>query len=177
LFSERRSREAVLSASNERLRTQQEAFCRLLGSLPAAIFTTDKDGRITYCNQVAVDLWGRRPELGKDKWSDLWRLHYPDGSPWPLHDRPTKIALSEGRAVRGRELLLERPDGTLVPVMPCPAPLLDERGTVIGVVNMQIDLTERKRAEAALAERDAQLDLAHKAARVGSYTYDFVAKT
>jgi PAS domain S-box-containing protein len=177
LFSERQSREALLRASNERLRKQQEAFCRLLGSLPAAIYTTDRSGRITYCNQAAVDLWGKRPELGKDKWSDLWRLHYPDGSSVPLDDRPTQIALNEGRAVRGRELLLERPDGTLVPVMPCPAPLLDERGTVIGVVNMQIDLTERRRAEAALAERDAQLDLAHKAARVGSYTYDFVAKT
>lgn len=172
LFAERRSREALLKVGNERLRAQEETFRRLLGSLPAAIYTTDDAGRITYCNQAAVDLWGRNPELGKDKWSDLWRLHYPGGSSVPLDERPTQIVLNEGRAVRGREVLLERPDGTLVPIMPCPAPLIDERGTIIGVVNMQLDLTEQKRAEAALAERDTLLTLASKVARVGSYTLD-----
>jgi PAS domain S-box-containing protein len=172
LFAERRTHEVLLSTNNARLRTQEEAFRRLLGSLPAAIYTTDKAGRITYCNQTAVDLWGKRPQVGKDRWSDLWRLHYPDGSSVPLDQRPTQIVLNEGRAVRGREALLERPDGTLVPIMPCPAPLLDERGTIIGVVNMQVDLTERKRAEAALAERDVLLALAGKAARVGGYALD-----
>jgi PAS domain S-box-containing protein len=34
-----------------------------------------------------------------------------------------------------------------------------------------------KKAERILAERNAQLDLAHRAARVGSYTYDIQAKT
>jgi PAS domain S-box-containing protein len=177
LFAERRSREALLEASNERLWAQKETFTRLLGSLPAAIYTTDKDGHITYCNEAAVDLWGTRPELGKDKWSDLWRLHYPDGTSVPLDQRPTQIALSEGRAVRGREALLERPDGTLVPIMPCPAPLIDAQGNIIGVVNMQLDLAERKRAETALAERDTLLTLASKAARVGSYSFDCATET
>jgi PAS domain S-box-containing protein len=172
LFAERRSRERLLRRSNEQLRTQEESFRRLLGSLPAAIYTTDRAGCLTYCNQAAVDLWGRRPDLGRDKWSDLWRLHYPDGTSVPLADRPTQIVLNGGRVIRGREALLERPDGTLVPIMPCPAPLIDERGSVIGVVNMQIDITERKQAEAALAERDALLTLASKAARVGSYSLD-----
>jgi len=172
LFAERCSREALLSGSNERLRDQEEAFRRLLGSLPAAIYTTDKAGRVTYCNQAASELWGTCPVLGKDRWSDLWHLHYSDGTSVPLDKRPTQIVLTEGRAVRGHEALLERPDGTLVPIMPCPAPLIDERGTVVGVVNMQLDLTEQKRAEAALAERDTLLTLASKAAGVGSYTLD-----
>jgi PAS domain S-box-containing protein len=40
------------------------------------------------------------------------------------------------------------------------------------VVGINIDITERKRTEQALAERNAQFELAHKAARVGSYAYD-----
>ena len=44
-----------------------ELPCReLLDALPAAIYTTDAAGRITYYNTAAVQLAGRRPELGSD---------------------------------------------------------------------------------------------------------------
>src|SRR5262245_14527379 len=172
LFAERRSREALLKAGNEQLHTQKETFRRLLGSLPAAIYTTDNAGCITYCNQAAVDLWGTRPELGKDRWSDLWRLRYSDGTPVPLDDRPTQIVLDEGRAIRGREALLERPNGSLVPIMPCPAPLFDEQGRVIGVVNMQIDLTERKQAEAVVKASESRLAAALAAGGVIAFEWD-----
>jgi PAS domain-containing protein len=47
----------------------------------------------------------------------------------------------------------------------------------VRMVGAIIDITERKKAEQILAERNAQLDLAHRAARVGSYTYDIQART
>jgi PAS domain S-box-containing protein len=145
---------------------------RLLGSLPAAIHTTDTSGRITYCNKAAVNLWGVSPELGKDKCSDLGRLYYPDGTLMPVDLCPTKLCLTEGQAIPGREVLFERPDGRRIPIIPYPAPLLDESGAVVGVVSMKLDITERKKAEAALADRNAQLALARKVALVGSHTYD-----
>ena len=48
----------------------------------------------------------------------------------------------------------------------------DANGTIVGVVNMTVDISERKKAELALAERNAQLALAGKVALVGSYAYD-----
>ncbi len=38
-------------------------FRRLLEKLPAGAYTCDSDGLITYFNQHAVELWGRRPLL------------------------------------------------------------------------------------------------------------------
>lgn len=154
------------------LRKQEEAFRKLLGALPVAIYTTDAAGCVTYCNQAAIDLWGASPTLGEDKWSSLAKFYYPDGSPMPPHDCPMATALREGRVVRGREAILERPDGTRIPIAPHPAPLIDEAGAIVGVVNMTLDISERKRAEAALSERTTQLELAEKAALVGMYAYD-----
>jgi PAS domain S-box-containing protein len=166
-----------LKLSNELLRIKEAGFRQLLGALPAAIHTTDTAGRIMFYNKAAADLWGVAPELGKDRCSDLGRLYYPDGTLVPLDECPTRLCLAAKRAIEGREALFERPDGTRVPIVPYPAPLIDADGEVAGVVSMKIDITERKQAEQALAERNAQLELARMAARVGSYTYDMIART
>jgi PAS domain S-box-containing protein len=158
--------------AEEKLRKSERTIRELLGALPAAIFVTDVDGRITYYNQAAVELWGRRPELGKDRWSDLARPCSADGKPARLADCPTEIALRQGKSVRGLEAILERADGTRIPVVPYPTPLRDATGVIVGVVNMTIDISERRQAERTLAERNAQLALAGRAALVGSYVYD-----
>ena len=158
--------------TEDRLHDSERALRELLGALPAAIYVTDAAGYITYCNQSAVDLWGMRPNLGQQRWSDLSRFYHADGTPMALEDCPTEIALKQGRIVRGREAIIERPDGTRVPVIPFPTPLRDKAGAVVGVVNMTVDISERKKAELALAERNLQLALAGRAGLVGSYAYD-----
>ena len=161
----RKQAEQGLQESERKLR-------ELLGALPAAIHTTDTAGRITFCNKAAVDLWGVSPQLGKDKCSDLGRLYYPDGTLMPVDVCPTKLCLTERRALQGREAIFERSDGRRIPIIPYPVPLTDEDGKVVGVVSMKLDISERKKAELALAERNIQLALAGKAALVGSFAYD-----
>ena len=48
----------------------------------------------------------------------------------------------------------------------------DRDGAAQRIVGANIDVTERKKAELALTERNLQLSLAGKSARVGSYAYD-----
>ena len=80
-----------------------ELPCReLLDALPAAIYTTDAAGRITYYNAAAVRLAGRKPELG-DAWCVTWRLYWPDGTPLAHDECPMAVALKTGRPVRGVE--------------------------------------------------------------------------
>jgi PAS domain S-box-containing protein len=133
--------------SQATLRERERRFRRLLDALPAAVYTTDAAGRITYYNEAAVALWGHRPLLGSSEWCGSWKLFWPDGTPLAHDQCPMAIALKEDRAVRGMEAAAERPDGTRVPFIPYPTPIHNETGHLIGAVNMLVDITDRKRAE------------------------------
>jgi PAS domain S-box-containing protein len=118
----------------------------LLNALPAAIYTTDAEGRITFYNEAAVHFAGRQPALG-EQWCVTWRLFNLDGSPLPHDECPMAIAIRERRPVRGAEAVAERPDGSRITFTPYPTPLLDAAGRMVGAVNMLVDITERKAAE------------------------------
>jgi PAS domain S-box-containing protein len=122
-------------------------FRQVLDALPAAVYTTDARGAVTYYNRAAVELAGREPELGKDEWCVAWKLFTPQGVPLPHDECPMATTLRENRAVRGIEAQAERPDGTRRSFLPFPTPLRDLSGRVIGAVNMLVDITDRKAAE------------------------------
>ena len=126
-------------------------------ALPAAIYMTDAEGRLTFYNSAAAELWGCHPQLGETKFCGSWKLYWPDGTPLPHDECPMALALRERRPIRGMEAVAERPDGTRIPFIPYPTPVFDASGMFTGAVNMLVDISERKRAEADLAERQAQL--------------------
>jgi len=124
-------------------------FRELVNSLPAAIYTTDHQGRITYFNEAAATLWGHRPDLGESEWCGSWKLFWPDGRVLPHDQCPMAVAVKEKRAVRGVEAVAERPDGTRVRFMPFPTPIYSKSGAFIGAVNMLVDITDRTHSEEA----------------------------
>jgi PAS domain S-box-containing protein len=128
-------------------REKEQQSRMLLDVLPAAIYMTDVDGKVTYYNKAAVELAGREPVLGSDEWCVTWKLYEPDGSSMPHAKCPMAAALKENRPIRGLEAVAERPDGTRVPIVPYPTPLHDTSGALVGAVNMLIDISDRKRAE------------------------------
>jgi PAS domain S-box-containing protein len=119
----------------------------LLQTLPVVVYMTDAEGRITFYNEAAAELWGHRPEIGTDRWCGSWRLYWPDGRPLPHDECPMAVTLKEGRAVRGAEAILERPDGTRIPFIPFPTPLRDASGQLTGAINVLVNIAERKQAE------------------------------
>jgi PAS domain S-box-containing protein len=123
------------------------AFREVVESLPVAVYTTDADGRITFYNQAAAELWGRCPALGEDWWCGSWRLYWSDGRPMAHDECPMAVTLKTGEPVRGAEAIAERPDGSRYFFEPYPTALHDGTGAVVGAVNMLIDITARKEAE------------------------------
>ncbi len=142
-------RTADLTRANDELSGSEERYRQLIRSLPAAVYTTDAQGRVTLFNKAAVDLWGRTPEIGRDLWCGSYKIYHPDGTPMSLDQCPMARTLKERRPIRGEEILIERPDGTRRHILPYPEPIYDASRRVIGAVNMLIDITERKKAEEA----------------------------
>lgn len=144
---------AVTRDITERLRQERELDLRrnqlqdLLEALPAAVYTTDAAGTITFFNQACVGMAGRTPRIGQDKWCVTWKLLKPDGAPLPHDECPMAIALRENRTVRGEEAVVERPDGSRVAIIPYPTPIRDASGRLVGAINMLVDISERKQAE------------------------------
>ncbi|MDP3802906.1 PAS domain-containing protein [Brevundimonas sp.] len=140
ITGERRHEEA-LEESERRLRT-------ILDAMPAAVYTTDRDGRITYYNRAAVEFSGRVPDLGSDSWCVSWKLAWPDGTPLPHDQCPMAMALRSRTPSLGQhEAVAERPDGLKRPFLPYATPLFDADGELVGGVNMLVDISERKRAD------------------------------
>lgn len=69
--------------AQEALREQDRQAREILDALPAAVYTTDVQGGITFFNEAAVAFSGCRPNLGTDEWCVTWRLYEPDGTPLP----------------------------------------------------------------------------------------------
>jgi PAS domain S-box-containing protein len=140
----------------------------LLEMLPVAVYTTDAQGRITFFNEAAADLWGRQPQLGTDQWCGSWRLYWPDGRPMPPDECPMAMALKEGRPVHGFEAIAERPDGTRVRFFPYPTPLRDASGQLAGAINVLVDASEKYQSD---------LESARLAAIVASSDDAIISKT
>ncbi|HUQ21840.1 MAG TPA: ATP-binding protein, partial [Gaiellaceae bacterium] len=120
----------------------------------------DAAGGITFFNEAAAELWGRRPALGEE-WCGSFRLFSTDGTPMKHAECPMAIALLEGRAVRGFTAVAERPDGSRVDFQPYPTPLYDKKGRLIGAVNVLVDVTERRRMEEELRSAAEALRLSN----------------
>jgi two-component sensor histidine kinase len=142
-ITERKKVEAALRVSEERFRDLFE-----LG--PVAVYSCDVSGVILEFNNRASELWGRAPAVGDkdERFCGSFKLFRPDGSFMPHELTPmAEVIAGKIPAVRGAEVLIERPDGSRVIVIANIRPFTNKRGEVTGAINCFYDITERKQAE------------------------------
>ncbi len=158
--------------AEEQLRLSEERFRCLVSLMPAAVYTCDREGRITFYNRRAVELWGREPRRDdpEEKFCGSERIYRLDGSPLPHDQTPTARAIFEGLSAHNEEVIIERPDGTRIVASVNVEPLEDADGRRSGAINVFQDITARRRMEEELRAWNQRLE-----ARVQQRTADLVA--
>lgn len=130
----------------------------VLDELPAPIYTTDPSGSVTYWNRACVQLAGRQPQLGQDKWCVTWKIYTTTGEFMPHDQCPMADAIRTREPNRGKIAIALRPDGSRIAFKPYPTPLFDPGGNFTGAINMLIDVSEEQvEALGAQAERCRRL--------------------
>ncbi|MGB6747177.1 MAG: PAS domain S-box protein [Xanthobacteraceae bacterium] len=137
----------------------READQRALDGIPTGFCVCHADGGLVRYNRRAIELWGRTPPLDDPgvREGAFFRRYGADGAPLSFDSTPVGIALRTGQPMAGAELVIERPDGSRMPVLMNAAPLRDPSGRIEGAVCSFQELTERKRVEEALRASEAEL--------------------
>lgn len=122
-------------------RTPLSAFQRLLSLIPAAAYTCNADGLITYFNSVAAQVWGREPTLNDpaERYCGSFHLLSPSGSPIPHSERWMARCLQEGTQFLDRPIVVERTDGSRIRVHANAIPFLNDNLILTGAVNLLIE--------------------------------------
>ncbi len=135
--------EQILSAALDALSTEPD-WKSVLDTFPVPIYTTDPEGALTYWNCACVEFAGREPELGRDQWCISWKMYTTAGEFMPHEECPMAEAIRKKQVVRDVVAIAERPDGTRRAFRPYPTPLFDETGSMIGALNVLMDVTEEQ---------------------------------
>ncbi|HEX6259166.1 MAG TPA: hypothetical protein VFZ51_00835, partial [Woeseiaceae bacterium] len=112
----------VRSVDGERYREsplgkiRRDEYFHLLDMLPAAAYTCNAEGLITWFNARAAEIWGREPKLNDpvERFCGSFRMYSPDGTPIEHNQCWMALALQEDRDYENFQVLIERPDGSRI---------------------------------------------------------------
>ncbi|MCE7973693.1 MAG: PAS domain S-box protein [Leptolyngbya sp. PLA1] len=154
---------------------EAEARFRLIANSLAEVFwiAEPRTGRLLYVSPSYESVW-RRPVAGvyADWKSSLEAVHPED------RDRVRCVLHARSTTPRYEmEYRLVWPDGTVRWIWDRGYPVVGSSGREDRCVGIALDITERKRAEAALALSESRLREAHQLAGLGAWELDLATQT
>jgi PAS domain S-box-containing protein len=154
--SEQEQRQLTRSLDLERRR-----LAALLENLPVGVWVSDEQGRLIEKNKEADAIWAGDAPLaeGMDEYTQYVARDAATGKVLAPEEYPTAQVLATGRRVGPVEVDIRRFDGTEGTVLVSVVPIEDEQGKLVGTVGINVDITARKRGEAALRESEQRFSV------------------
>src|SRR5579862_3346593 len=150
--------------AQEALRESEGRIRLLLDSTAEAIYGIGREGKCTFCNPATLRLLGHEEGdalLGK-LMHDVMHHSHADGTPYLATDCKISNALKTGEGIHSDEEFFWRADGTSFPAEYWAYPIR-KQGEAVGAVVTFLDITGRKRAQAALLEAKEAAEAASRA--------------
>jgi len=143
---------------NEAIRDSEDKLRLILDSTAEAIYGVDLEDRCTFCNPACLRTLGYEhgDELLGKKMHNLVHHTRADGRALPVEECRIHRAAQTGEGIHAADEVMWRADGTCFPVEYWSYPQR-KRNKIVGAVVAFLDITERKRAEAAVANVSRKL--------------------
>jgi len=167
--TEQRHAEERLRASEAEARRTATLLELLIETAPDPIWTKDEDGRFVLVNSAAARVIGRsRKELPGLRNRDLLPAERA-----LFYDAEDERILRDGATLDNEEVVHDRTRNEERTFLSAKVALRSPDGTVIGILGLARDITERKQIEARLRESSERIQLALDAgAIVGTWVWD-----
>jgi PAS domain S-box-containing protein len=129
--------------------TQVQFQANLLNTIDQSVIATDLEDKVIYWNRFAEVLYGCSPTeaIGQFVSELVTSLKTPDQSTEMI------ARIKNGESWTG-EFDVRRRDGTVFPVVVISSPIYDANGSLVGMIHVSADISERRRAEEALKESE-----------------------
>jgi PAS domain S-box-containing protein len=147
-ITERKKVENALQASEAKMRAVFQA-------LTEGVVFLNRNGEVEEANDAVQLSYGHTvEELSDPELDPRTRIIRPDGTLFPVEEQPGIYALRTGETVRNVEMGVPALDGQVSWRLVNAQPVLDDHGSLLGVVASFFDITQRRRAEQALRESE-----------------------
>ena len=149
-------------------------FDMLLAALPTPAYACSPDGLLIQYNELAVQLWGRRPALNDpaERFGGSHAMFSPDGTPLAREDSWMARALRDDVPYGENEIIIARADGSQRTVLSYVTPVHDARGALVAATAVLVDVTQhaeaRNATEAALRATEANFRAFFESRAIGA---------
>lgn len=144
----------------------------LIEHLPVGVYLCDAAGTVVAYNQKAAEIWGEAPTLedSQIKFCGAHKLLSPEGVHIPHEQTPLAEILVTQKAITNFRTIIERRDGSRVPVLANIVPLFDGTGLMVGFMNSVQDLRHQAEQELTQQHLESALFQSQKMEVVGQIT-------
>ncbi len=137
---------------------EKKQLSAIIENIPVGIIIAEApSGKFLLANKQIAEIW-RYPRAASSDEFKKYKGFHPDGKPYKQYEWPLSRSIRTGEIVKDEEIQILRGDSTKGWISVSSVPVYDNEGNIIMGIVIDLDITERKKAEEKLKEARDNLE-------------------